>query len=445
MSVEDLLARLNINDSLETTLTPNFDDLSPILENPLDNDTDMPQTQVVSQIAKFDTKELNIVPDFDGNPNELYNFLKSATVLLNQYWDTTNTACFQNHVLYLGLINKLRGRAKELVSIYGCTDWDSAKEVLITNFADQRNENSLTRDLVNLHQNPNEDPYHFHERVMSILNTISNYIELHVADEGIKASKKLFFQQQALTTFLAGLKEPLGATIRAMRPSNLASAIQYIQEENNIRYLQKTFTLPQSPFSQTNILTNRRMQHPSTSFSSPQWQPSGPKPQQWSQQFTSPQQPAFRPPQQPTFRPPQPPLFRNQPQQSFPTPRPFIQPARFQTSHAPPRSNVWAPKPGPSPHLPRPTPMSVTSRVPSQIKPSNFRPPQPSRPKFVAEELFNIEQDDQWNYNGEPYNYYYEDYPYQEEDPNTYETTDYQETPREDQNFQEVGNTNEET
>ncbi|KAG5870856.1 hypothetical protein JTB14_031937 [Gonioctena quinquepunctata] len=101
------------------------------------------------------------------------------------------------------------------------------KNTLIQNFGDQRDKNSLTRDLVDLRQFPNESPIQFDEKCMRLLDTICNYIDLHHDDAALKRSKKEIFQQQILTTFLAGLKELLGATIRAMRPPNLSSAIQY--------------------------------------------------------------------------------------------------------------------------------------------------------------------------------------------------------------------------
>ncbi|KAG5879508.1 hypothetical protein JTB14_004733 [Gonioctena quinquepunctata] len=92
---------------------------------------------------------------------------------------------------------------------------------------------------------------------MGLLNTICNYIDLHHDDAALKRSKKEFFQQQTLTTFLTGLKEPLGATIRAMRPPNLSSAIQYI---HNTTTNQQVFGKPQNVWATRNNPNN-----PSTS------------------------------------------------------------------------------------------------------------------------------------------------------------------------------------
>ncbi|KAG5860957.1 hypothetical protein JTB14_011866 [Gonioctena quinquepunctata] len=110
---------------------------------------------------------------------------------------------------------------------------------------------------------------------MGLLNTICYYIDLDHDDAASKRSKKEFFQQQTLTTFLAGLKEPLGATIRAMRPPNLSSAIQYIQEENNIRYLQRNHGPPQIQTANRNPMPTmtHRFSRPQMPTSQPQQGP----------------------------------------------------------------------------------------------------------------------------------------------------------------------------
>ncbi|KAG5860992.1 hypothetical protein JTB14_004511, partial [Gonioctena quinquepunctata] len=318
--------------------------------------------------TKFDVKNLCIPPNSDGNPNELYDFIKVASSLLNHYWDPANAGCIQNIRLLQGIISKLIGRAKEVVSIYGCDNWDSIKNTLIQNFPkspDQRDENSLTRDLVDLRQFTNESPIQFYEKCMGLLNTICNYIDLHHDEAALKRSKKEFFQQQTLTTFLAGLKEPLGATIRAM---NLSSAIQYIQKKNNIRYLQRNHGPPQ-------IQTANRNPMPTMTY-----------------RFSKPQMPTYAP----NFGPI---TYVNK------TPRPFPQGLiNISPRHNPPVRRSFTNQQT-TQLQPKPTPMSVSTR---NTEPStqnrrqfqnfqNFRSQPQQGPNFTSEELFNIEQDDQYN------------------------------------------------
>lgn len=381
-------------------------------------------------VQHFDVKNLSIVPTFDGNPTELNQFLTVSSILLNHYYDRTpaNVGCIQNLLLLHGLLGKLTGRAREVVSVHGYTNWDDIKNTLIQHFGDQRNENSLTRDLVNLKQQPNETPLNFYEKCMGILSTITNYVDLHNEDETIIRSKKEFFKQQALTTFLAGLREPLGSTIRAMRPVDLATAIQYIQEENNIRYLQRGQT-QQTSFHQIKSPSAPKStyQHPPQQFSYPT---------QFAQ-TQQPQQSTWRTPQhaqQATWRPQQTYFPRgpinvqpraNPPQQRYPT--------NQQVFGKP--NNAWAPKNNQQ-NLPKPTPMSTTTRNTfANIRRPNFT--QQSKPTFTSEELFNLEQDQlAEGSSNDYYNNYYDESTMTPENETVEEQFDY----AEDQNFQEDAN-----
>ncbi|KAG5875539.1 hypothetical protein JTB14_017746 [Gonioctena quinquepunctata] len=168
--------------------------ISANLNNSSDKISNNQSIEVIEIMAPptFDVKNLCILPNFDGNPNELYDFIKVASTLPNHYWDPANAGCIQNILSLQGIISKLIGRAKEVVSIYGCDNWDSIKNTLTQNFGDHRDENSLTRDLVNLRQFPNESPIQFYEKCMGLLNTLCNYIDLHHDDAALKKAGRNF-------------------------------------------------------------------------------------------------------------------------------------------------------------------------------------------------------------------------------------------------------------
>ncbi|KAJ8982404.1 hypothetical protein NQ317_017206 [Molorchus minor] len=320
----------------------------------------------------FDSKNLFIIAQFDGNPSELNNFLKVSQTFLNIYWNREDETCVQNLLLFEGIKSRLTGRAKEIISVDRVNTWTEIKAVLIQNFGDQRNENSLTRDLFNLRQN-NESPQQFYERVISLLSIVCNHIDIHNETEEISESKKNFFRQQALVTFLAGLKDPLGSIIRAMRPDSLATAIEYIVEENNIRYLQR----PQ--------FNNDSLKRPMSTQ----------KPQQHN--LISQHSNSF-------------PRFNNVHTQNFnQTPRfpsapfsPVGNNFQLRTNNQPPRfltnrqvfgsqKNVW--KPGQYKQTqPKPTPMSISTRFTAN-RPQQSQPGPSTSRNLISEELFNIEHE----------------------------------------------------
>lgn len=182
---------------------------------------------------------VNIIPDYDGNPNRLFRFISTSESVLTQFYQEAEPDNFQNQIVLQSILGKLKGKAEEVVNIHGCTLWSTVKQVLLQHFSDQRDENVLTRDLVGLRQE-NENTQEFYTRCMQLLNTIINYISLHEQDVNVQNCKRSFFTAQTLKTFLAGLKEPLGSSIRAMRPTDMPTALMYIKEEENIQLLQKT-------------------------------------------------------------------------------------------------------------------------------------------------------------------------------------------------------------
>lgn len=224
---------LEANENIELDLLVNFSKLS-LKEN---------QSNIMS-VPVFDTKLLDNIPKFNGNPLELSSFLEIANNYISLYWDQNpaNINCSQNIALIYGIYSKLEGEAREIYSICISKDWQTVKDTLIAHFGDQRDENGLLFDLTHLKQNPNEPFIRFYTRVMSNLSGLHNYIDTHETDQTAKSTKKTFYNNYALKIFLAGLNEPLGSTIRAMRPISLVQARQFIIEESNIRHIQNNQT-----------------------------------------------------------------------------------------------------------------------------------------------------------------------------------------------------------
>ncbi|KAJ8984984.1 hypothetical protein NQ317_016895 [Molorchus minor] len=277
-------------------------------------------------VPVLDIKNLSIIPSFDGNPNKLHRFISVSETILNHYFDTQNTSNFQNTLLLNGILNKLEGRAEEVIGITGTRDWNSIKNALLQNFGDQRDENCLNQDL---------------SRLKLYLN-------------------ETFSQKQALKTFLAGLREPLGPIIRAMRPTTLAQALQFISEEDNVKYLQRS--------NQNNFV-----------FKKP-----------------------VIPSQQQQFRPQFPQMNMQQRPNAFPYSNSFSQfprnPINIQRHPNPPTPRFPTnnqPNPSNAPPQNKPTPMSVSTRNTSTQfrKPyqNNFFSNNGQKPTVIAEELFNTE------------------------------------------------------
>lgn len=302
-------------------------------------------------MSQFKPEYLNCVPQFDGNPNELNRYLSICDSIISEFYDAAHPNHFHNVFLLNSLIGKLTGSAKLVVNIQSVTTWAELKDTLYRNFADQRDESCLNRDLVLLKQLPNEKPQQFFDRCLQLLNLICSYVDIHEQQAAAKLLKRDLYHKLTLKTFLSGLKEPLGTTIRCMRPKDMNEALQFIIQEENTQYYQNLAT---KNFTQVPVQTKPmiQQQRPMNPFNRPvhnfprnsfnnQMSPFNYQAQnnQFRQQNSFPSQPIQIQPRM------------NNPQQKF-----FTNSQVFKQ----PNQNVF--KPNPNRNLPNPTPMSVVTR-----------------------------------------------------------------------------------
>lgn len=180
------------------------------------------------------------LPEFDGNPRLLYDFIENVEeiLLIADGVSRTNYA----KVLLRAIRNKIVKDANEVLNMYGTQlVWDDIKNNLILHYSDKRNETSLIRDLHNLKQG-NNTVEKFYSKVIEIFSCITNHIKVHETENSVVLSKQKLYEEMCLNTFLSGLKEPLGSTIRAMKPTKLVEALSYCLKEQNIHYLQSSST-----------------------------------------------------------------------------------------------------------------------------------------------------------------------------------------------------------
>nr|XP_023027954.1 uncharacterized protein LOC111515995 [Leptinotarsa decemlineata] len=428
-----------------------IDNLSQILgklnlnnENPsADSSVSLPNSSSSSNIImanQFNSEYLRCVPEFDGNPNDLNRYLAVCDSIINTFYNVAEPTSFQNVYLLNCLISKLSGNAKVVANIQNVSNWRELKDTLTRNFADQRDETCLNRDMVMLRQSPNEKPQQFYDRCLNILNLLCNYIDVHEITQESKRCKRDLYSNLALKTFLSGLKEPLGTTIRCMQPKSLSEALQFVLQEDNVHYFQnfsnKNTFRPNFQPSRTPIQIRQPNSSPVNNYSTPN--------NFFRQQNQFPSQPIPIQPRAPS-----------QPQKFFTNAQVFRQP--FQNR------NVF--RPNQNQNFTKPTPMSVSTRntyqtnkpVPMSVStrnapnyrsgPSNSFQNQPQR-NFISEELFNTVVSDTQNepnyseheyYAEEDYNEHYDEFLYCENE-NQESNFDNSEV-----NFQEMPTTNNQT
>ncbi|KAJ8976923.1 hypothetical protein NQ317_005095 [Molorchus minor] len=341
-------------------------------------------------MAQFKSEYLKCVPQFDGNPNELNRYLSTCESLISHFYDPTNPNNFENIYLLNSLVSKLTGNARLVTNIQSVTTWEELKDTLTRNFADQRDEACLNRDLVLLRQYQNEKPQQFFDRCLQILNLLCSYVDAHEATADAKVLKRNLYNNLALNTFLAGVREPLGTTLRCMRPTSMTQALQFIIQEENVSYFQSFTNKPYNKYASAQNKPPAPSQKQNNNFHN-----SHP-----TQQFGFQNQNNFGRPQN-NFVGPQTNFgrfqntFSNQPSQFQNRVNNQSQGfSRNSQMFRPPQQNVFKPNQN-NQNFPKPTPMSVSTR---QTSSNNVRQPmrppyqyQPQQRNFTFEELHNAE------------------------------------------------------
>lgn len=270
--------------------------LEPILEAPVE----LPKSDRMADVDQI-YKALRLLPEFDGNPHVLTRFISLCDRIVDEYSDKTKQT-LGNVALLNGILNKVVGSAARLINANGIpNDWTGIRNALINNFADQRDETALYNDLALLTQG-NSTPQEFYESCQNLFSTIMTYVALHETVDTTITAKRDLYKKLTLQAYLRGLKDPLGSSIRCMRPASIEQALEFVHEEMNTLYLQhRNQHLPEKK-SMSQIMSGQPSQAlrapPNPSFTIPMMRPSNfnmqvpsrshfmqPPPNQWKSNF----------------------------------------------------------------------------------------------------------------------------------------------------------------
>lgn len=231
LPVDELVQALNNLNVQDPQPNPDNQEDQHILE---DEDVEFRELEDINMA--FQPVYLKAIPTFDGEPSALADFVAACDLIINQFYDENDELSFLNKFLVTSIKGKLTGRAKIIASARDTTTWEDLREILRLNFADQRDENSLLRDLMLLRQEFNETPYQFCQRCQDLRSLLLSNLAVTENNENVKGTKTTMFDNMALKAFLTGLREPLGATIRSRNPESIEAALNQVIDEENIMY-----------------------------------------------------------------------------------------------------------------------------------------------------------------------------------------------------------------
>ncbi|KAK9680937.1 hypothetical protein QE152_g38694 [Popillia japonica] len=155
----------NLDDSILTEISDRVNNISLNVINISEN-----MALTVRDITK---NHVEIIPIYEGDPNTLSMYISACEYLITTFGNAHNAADPINEFLLRLFQSKLTGRALQLVgSRESITAWLTLKELLQTNFSDQRTETCLTQDLMQMRPEKNETAYNVGIRCKNMLNLL---------------------------------------------------------------------------------------------------------------------------------------------------------------------------------------------------------------------------------------------------------------------------------
>lgn len=221
------------------------------------NSTTIQSVEMSSAQEIFDSLRIpDVIKDlqtFDGNPKFLPDFLRNVEEILLFIRNTDGTPYGQ--VLLRAIRNKIIGPANESLNSHLIPlNWDEIKKTLTNLYTDKRDESTLIRELHSIRQY-NQTTEQFYNTILDIQSALLSNIRIRESNQSVQNSKKRLYQDMALNVFLTGLREPLGAIIRAMRPEDLCTALNYCQKEQNITF-NKSYRFNSNPYPKPHSTQN---------------------------------------------------------------------------------------------------------------------------------------------------------------------------------------------
>lgn len=218
-------------------------------------------------------KALRLVPEFDGNVNVLTRFIQLCDELVDEFVKKVSPPNkLSECALINGILNKITGPAARLINSNGISsNWTGIRKSLVNNFSDQRDETALYNDLAILSQG-SDSPQEFYEKCQNLFSTLMTYVSLHEDVATTIEAKRDLYKKLTLQAFVRGLRDPLGSRIRCMRPERIEKALEFVQEEQNVVYLQQRGSQIPDKKLQPQIMPHRQLPAP-PGFHMPQSRP----------------------------------------------------------------------------------------------------------------------------------------------------------------------------
>lgn len=180
---------------------------------------------------------IRFLPTYDGNFKTLNDFITNVEEVLMMIRGADQTP--YGRLLMRTIRNKIEGRANEVLITEGIPlDWDTIRETLRANFTDKRDESSLLQE-IHLIKMKDLSLTRLYEQISEVKLALFNVIETKEREQSVVKAKKESYTKLCLDAFITGVRGPLGAFIRALRPRTLTEAYEEAIKERELYFQER--------------------------------------------------------------------------------------------------------------------------------------------------------------------------------------------------------------
>ncbi|KAL3282622.1 hypothetical protein HHI36_005797 [Cryptolaemus montrouzieri] len=140
-----------------------------------------------------------------------------------------------NRLLLEQIKSKLIGEARDVLINSRCTRWGEIKDLLTQKFGDPRSEELLLHDMTTCFQNSNETYENYFDNIKRKLQILLEHVSIRELNQDIRISKENMYTSQALNTFKAGILEPHCSHLLNLSINSLEQALMECRKFDNER------------------------------------------------------------------------------------------------------------------------------------------------------------------------------------------------------------------
>ncbi|XP_028160129.1 uncharacterized protein LOC114352655 [Ostrinia furnacalis] len=185
----------------------------------------------MDRIVQIPREMSSVIPVFNGDEKLLNLFIQKCEYVIRTCRVDGNPD--QDLYVYHVITSRLTGKAATLISErQDISTWTELKLALEQHFGDPRSEECIAIELETLKITNSESYLDFCNRIQHVKSTLIAKVNL-IADENLKRSKAIIYDNLAMNVFLYNLPEDLLRIVRLKGCSSLKSALSIVLEEVN--------------------------------------------------------------------------------------------------------------------------------------------------------------------------------------------------------------------